>query len=100
MSDVTLCSDDDEDGGGGSGSGSVRFKAHRVVLCAQSEYFDAMLLRGSFAEQSSPEVRLPGTTARALELLLEYLYTGDCVFAPNDTVLALSVLRVRAKKKK
>jgi len=83
LSDVTLCGDDGH-----------RIRAHRIVLCAQSETFDIMLRRGQFAEAGAAEVHLPGVTRPALQRMLQFMYTGECDFAADEAALALEVLRV------
>ena len=79
-----------------SGTGT-RLPAHRVLLCAQSDAFDAMLRRAGFAETGTNEVRLAEWSDRALRLALTFFYTGECRFAPDEAAVGLQVLRVRAR---
>jgi hypothetical protein len=52
-------------------------RAHRLVLCACSPYFDSMFAGGGdFEEQKSPSVRLVGVAPDALILLVDFMYTG------------------------
>lgn len=57
----------------------LRFHAHRVFLCAQSEYFRSMLA-GGFRESSiadgSGEIVIPDVAARTFYHVLEYVYTN------------------------
>ena len=56
------------------------FKVHRVVLCARSEVFRAMLA-GGFAEASAAAAAAPleihEVDRKTFELLLQYIYTGE-----------------------
>ena len=59
--------------------GGVRFYVHRVLLCAQSEYFRSMLL-GGFRESTladeSGEVEIPDVDAKTFYYVMEYVYTN------------------------
>ncbi len=71
--DVTLVVDD--------GTGKDRFPTHRVVLAANSMYFDAMFqymnTRGLMeAHQSEIHVRLPTLRTEPFEKILKFFYTG------------------------
>ena len=76
------------------GDDGHRIRAHRIVLCAQSETFDIMLRRGQFAEARAAEVHLPGVRRPALQRMLQFMYTGECDFAADEAALALEVLQV------
>lgn len=52
-----------------------RFKAHRLILAARSEYFRTMFKAG-MAESTSREVHIKDVSADALSCILQYLYTG------------------------
>ena len=52
----------------------VQFKAHRVVLAANSPYFQAILLDMPIDHCS---IILPGIKAFEMLVLLEYMYTGE-----------------------
>ncbi|KAF3387313.1 hypothetical protein F1880_000091 [Penicillium rolfsii] len=51
------------------------FKAHRLVVCSQSEYFQKACC-GNFKEAHEP-IRFPGKHPAVMEKVLEFLYTGD-----------------------
>eukprot|EP00160_Parvularia_atlantis_P004058 Unigene13405_Nuclearia_a/m.40632 Unigene13405_Nuclearia_a/g.40632 ORF Unigene13405_Nuclearia_a/g.40632 Unigene13405_Nuclearia_a/m.40632 type:complete len:426 (+) Unigene13405_Nuclearia_a:1-1278(+) len=82
FSDVVLYGDD-----------GVRIPAHRIILCAQSPVFDAML-RGRFVEATKSEIELPNTNARLIGLLLEYCYTGRCSYSRDDLATGIDMLRL------
>ncbi|CAH8472879.1 unnamed protein product [Schistosoma haematobium] len=52
------------------------FLAHRVVLAASSDYFDAMFSSG-MAESAQLEVELKSITPEIMDTLLDYVYTGQ-----------------------
>ncbi|CAH8450976.1 unnamed protein product [Schistosoma turkestanicum] len=52
------------------------FLAHRVVLAASSDYFDAMFSSG-MAESAQLEVELKSITPEIMDALLDYVYTGQ-----------------------
>jgi len=64
----------------------VSFHAHKIILCAQSPVFNAMLASTTWKESTSNEVTLTGTDAIVLRHLLEYLYSGACAF-PRDNLV-------------
>ncbi|MCJ1389092.1 hypothetical protein MMC18_001946 [Xylographa bjoerkii] len=51
-------------------------RVHRVVICVQSPVFTVMCT-GAFKEATSGVIDLSDHDIRALDLLLDYLYTGD-----------------------
>ncbi|XP_016954612.1 kelch-like protein 26 isoform X1 [Drosophila biarmipes] len=53
-----------------------RFKAHRVVLAASSDYFCAMFADCAMIESRKDEINLYGITARALGAILDFIYTS------------------------
>ncbi|CAH8473128.1 unnamed protein product [Schistosoma rodhaini] len=55
---------------------SREFLAHRVVLAASSDYFDAMFSSG-MAESAQLEVELKSITPEIMDTLLDYVYTGQ-----------------------
>ena len=66
-----------------------RFPAHRAVLAAQSDVFNAMFNTSSnMQEASSHQVELPDVPGPALEALLSYLY-GSLPSLSPDIVLQL-----------
>ncbi|KAL7060504.1 hypothetical protein AAHC03_09912 [Spirometra sp. Aus1] len=56
--------------------GSREFPAHRVVLAASSDYFDAMFSSG-MAESAQLEVELKSVSPDVMEALLDFMYTGQ-----------------------
>lgn len=71
LSDVTLKADDKS------------FPVHRLLLALSSDYFMAMLT-SDMLETKSNEIELKGVTARGLEPLLEYIYTGTLPLTKNN----------------
>ncbi|KAH8409210.1 hypothetical protein KR009_010735, partial [Drosophila setifemur] len=53
-----------------------RFKAHRVVLAACSDYFCAMFADCAMIESRQDEIKLYGITARAMGSIIDYIYTS------------------------
>ncbi|EDV30049.1 uncharacterized protein Dana_GF15965, isoform A [Drosophila ananassae] len=64
LTDVTLIVED------------LRFKAHRVVLAASSDYFCAMFADCAMIESRQEEINLYGITARAMGAIIDYIYTS------------------------
>jgi len=56
--------------------GSQRFAAHRNVLAAASDYFNAMFL-GGLSEVDQDRVEIHGISADVFKILLEFIYTGE-----------------------
>uniref|UniRef100_A0A5K3F4Y7 BTB domain-containing protein n=1 Tax=Mesocestoides corti TaxID=53468 RepID=A0A5K3F4Y7_MESCO len=56
--------------------GGREFPAHRVVLAASSDYFDAMFSNG-MAESAQLEIELKSVSADVMEALLDFVYTGQ-----------------------
>ena len=59
----------------GSGDDQARLKAHRIVLCAASPFFDNAL-NSDMKEKKEGVIRLEETSKAVMEEVLEYLYTG------------------------
>ncbi|XP_030379024.1 kelch-like protein 26 [Scaptodrosophila lebanonensis] len=55
---------------------NVRFKAHRVVLAASSDYFCAMFAGSAMIESRTEEIELHGVSARAIGAIIDYIYTS------------------------
>ncbi|XP_017073788.1 kelch-like protein 26 isoform X2 [Drosophila eugracilis] len=53
-----------------------KFKAHRVVLAASSDYFCAMFADCAMIESRKDEINLYGITARAMGSIIDYIYTS------------------------
>ena len=56
-----------------------RIPAHRVILAAQSEYFDRLLFGEMREAHAGAEVTLPDTPLKAFKLLLKYAYCGEVI---------------------
>ena len=52
------------------------FSAHKVVLSAATDYFNAMFLSG-MTENNSKEVTLKGFEVETFTVLLDYMYSGE-----------------------
>ena len=70
LTDVTLVCDGKE------------LKAHKVLLAAASDYFSAMFT-GGMLEADMDRVEIQGVDAVALELLVDYCYTGTPFLTAN-----------------
>ena len=57
----------------GSGDDQARLKAHRVVLCAASPFFNNAL-NSDMKEKKGVVIRLEETSKAVMEEVLEYLY--------------------------
>lgn len=68
-------------------AGNKRIPAHRLILCAGSEYFAAMFTSG-LRETNQSEVELQFVDGNALSALVQYCYTGR-VELREDTVETL-----------
>lgn len=62
--------------------GSRQFKAHKLILCSQSEYF-TKLFNSQFAEGSQKVVELKDDDEDAVEAMLTWIYTFDYKYAPK-----------------
>ena len=59
----------------GSGDDQARLKAHKIVLCAASPFFNNAL-NSDMKEKKEGVIRLEETSKAVMEEVLEYLYTG------------------------
>ena len=59
------------------------FHAHKLVLCASSDYFTTMF-NGPLADHLGPEVHISGISASTMELMLNYIYTGAVVITEEN----------------
>ncbi|EDQ85994.1 uncharacterized protein MONBRDRAFT_28769 [Monosiga brevicollis MX1] len=75
--------------GQGEGPG---LPAHRIVLCARSQYFRGMLDSQVFLEARQPEIVLHDIPTPVLKLILKYIYTGDMAFNTDQIQLAVDCL--------
>jgi hypothetical protein len=58
------------------GAQEMVFNVHKVLLCAESEYF-AKCFQGNFAEATTGETKLPETDPKTFTNFVKWLYTGD-----------------------
>ncbi|XP_065168992.1 kelch-like protein 17 [Atheta coriaria] len=68
--------------------GLEQFKAHKVVLASISPYFFAMF-NGDMREHTSGEVILHDMDPMAIDLLVEYAYTGEIIITPDNVQVLL-----------
>ena len=59
----------------GSGDDQARLKAHRIVLCVASPFFDNAL-NSEMKEKKEGVIRLEETSRAVMEEVLDYMYTG------------------------
>lgn len=74
-----------------------KFKAHKVILSAASDYFRAMFT-DPMLESKSNEISLSLLTAEALEVILDYIYTSEidlCIENAFDVLQAASYLQIQ-----
>ncbi|KAL9598110.1 MAG: hypothetical protein Q9179_004035 [Wetmoreana sp. 5 TL-2023] len=57
------------------------FKCHKVIVCAQSKFFEAACSNG-FKESSASKIELPEDDPYLIGLMLEFLYTQT--YTPDD----------------
>lgn len=69
--------------------GGQRFRAHRVVLAAGSDYMRALFAIGM--SDSTGPVELPEVPEAAFAALIEFLYMGSCACSEETLVLVLQV---------
>lgn len=60
-------------------AGNRRVPAHKLVLCAASDYFAAMFMT-DVVEAKAEEVPMKNVDGEALTLLVHYIYTGRNTF--------------------
>ena len=68
-------------------SGEKSYSCHRVILASCSPVLKAMMMSG-MREASKQEVRLDSISPRILELLIDYMYTGE-MDVPDEHLLAI-----------
>ncbi|CAH1380709.1 kelch-like protein 17 [Tenebrio molitor] len=77
--------------------GLERFRAHKVILASVSPYFFAMF-NGDMKEHGQTEVAIHDLDPTAIDLLIEYAYTGQIVITPDNVQVLLpasSVLQMQ-----
>eukprot|EP00742_Colponemidia_sp_Colp-10_P005408 GILJ01005778.1.p1 GENE.GILJ01005778.1~~GILJ01005778.1.p1 ORF type:complete len:803 (-),score=109.40 GILJ01005778.1:84-2492(-) len=52
-------------------------RAHRSVLCARSQYFEAMLQKSGMRETQEPEIPVHDVPYKVFWLVIQYLYEGE-----------------------
>ncbi|KAG7270342.1 LOW QUALITY PROTEIN: hypothetical protein CRUP_034452 [Coryphaenoides rupestris] len=57
-------------------AGGTEFRAHKVILCACTPYFRALFTYGDNETPARSVYRIPGVSAEAMQLLVEYAYTS------------------------
>ena len=71
----------------------VVFYAHRVLLCAASEYFHVMFCSG-MAESFQRTVQLQGVQSEIVALLLDFIYTGKIVVNSSNVQELLAAAKL------
>ncbi|EFA04963.1 kelch-like protein 17 isoform X1 [Tribolium castaneum] len=77
--------------------GLERFRAHKVILASVSPYFYAMF-NGDMKEQHQSEITIHDLDPTAIDLLIEYSYTGQILITPDNVQVLLpasSVLQIQ-----
>jgi len=82
LSDIALVGDD-----------NISVPAHRIILCARSAFFDAMI-RGNFSEASQQQVHLAQMNSRLIGYMLEFMYTGRCLYPRDDLSIGVDLVLV------
>jgi len=57
--------------------GENRFPAHKVILCAKSDYF-ARMFRSGLMETTHAEIPMADVSVRAFDLILHAIYATTC----------------------
>ena len=86
FTDVTLVCDD-----------KIGFEAHKIILSSCSEVFRTILK--TCISDPNPTIFLPGVNQRELQVLLQYMYTGEAEVEPleeNDILELWSHLQVKS----
>ncbi|XP_050302489.1 kelch-like protein 17 [Anthonomus grandis grandis] len=68
--------------------GIEKFRAHKVVLASISPYFFAMF-NGEMKEQNLSEIAIHDMDATAVDLLLDYTYTGQITITADNVQVLL-----------
>lgn len=72
----------------------MEIPAHKMVLASCSPYFYAMFSGSDFEESRQDKVTVQGIDVRALQLIVEYVYTS-CVEITEENVQVQRNPRVR-----
>lgn len=76
-------------------SGEKEYKVHRLVIAAQSDFF-RKLLRSPFKESSDRSVTLHDDPAVAVEMMIEFMYTGRYRYANKSELAAMAFTKLDA----
>jgi len=69
--------------------GTVRYFAHKVVLCSRSAYFRALFLNG-MKETGTEEISIDDNVdPTVFQILLRWIYTGELSYTPESPCLSL-----------
>ncbi|XP_065216286.1 kelch-like protein 17 isoform X2 [Planococcus citri] len=68
--------------------GNQTIKAHKIILASASPYFYAMFI-GDMAEKHKDEIVLHNIDSYAVQLLIEYSYTGDVKITEDNVQVLL-----------
>ncbi|KRT79136.1 BTB And C-terminal Kelch domain containing protein [Oryctes borbonicus] len=72
-----------------AGNNGKRVPAHRLVLCAASEYFSAMFT-GSLRESEEFEITLGDVNGEVLQAVVNYCYTGTIEIREDNVEILLA----------
>lgn len=75
--------------------GDSVFNVHRLILAAQSRFFEAMFFNSSMIESNTDEIQLKETDPEVFNLLLELVYNGSlekAKFLDPETLIVLYIL--------
>lgn len=80
------------------GVGQQRFKAHKLVLCASSDFLKDVLASSGNACHHIPTILIPDLNPKLVEPLLEFMYTGEAFvnsFILSEFLEACSFLQIK-----
>lgn len=73
--------------------GNKEYAAHRLILCASSDVFEAMLMKPEWSEwhESKIELQELPQCASVFHLFLEYFYTGKIIITHTNVMAILAL---------
>jgi BTB/POZ domain-containing protein 9 len=74
-----------------------KFKAHRVMLAARSDYFRALLFGGMRETNPANEIEITDCSSTAFDALLGYIYTGKMFLGEHRPEIVLELLSLAHK---
>lgn len=74
-----------------------KFKAHRVMLAARSDYFRALLFGGMRETNPANEIEISDCSARSFNVLLTYIYTGKMSLGELGLEVVLELISLAHK---